>query len=324
MTYAVAATLGGLKVIAQGDEALAYASAAGVLALAHGRVIAAYIVHECAHSSVFFERKLNAALGIAMLWIGGCPYIDFDHVKRLHVAHHIDRADTISFDYKAELKALPSPILKAILALEYCFVPIVEMLMHLRTALYPLVALRDPKIPSSRRVTAAVGTTAILALWGYLFSRGGLYAVALNAAATALLLHILSAHDAFQHTYIVLTGEDPSGPGSRTAQYEEDNTFSNLISKDYPLLNLLSLNFGYHNAHHSKPMAAWYKLPAIHDALYASDGGSPQVLPMSELVGTWVTNRVARAIDESYGTVGSGPNRADTFIGSLGVSFLTV
>ena len=68
VTYAVAATLGGLKVIAQGDEALAYASAAGVLALAHGRVIAAYIVHECAHSSVFFERKLNAALGIAMLW----------------------------------------------------------------------------------------------------------------------------------------------------------------------------------------------------------------------------------------------------------------
>ena len=73
VTYAVAATLGGLKVIAQGDEALA--SAAGVLALAHGRVIAAYIVHECAHSSVFFERKLNTALGIAMLWIGESPLL---------------------------------------------------------------------------------------------------------------------------------------------------------------------------------------------------------------------------------------------------------
>ena len=71
-------------------------------------------------------------------------------------------------------------------------------------------------------------------------------------------------------------------------------------------------------------MAPWYKLPALHNSLYGEGSRSPQVIPMAELVGTWHRNRVARAIDDSYGTVGSGPRRTDTFVGSLGVSFLTV
>lgn len=60
---------------------------------AHGRAVSAYLVHECCHSSVFYERRWNTVLGTAMLWVSLCPYCDFEHVKRLHVAHHIDRAD---------------------------------------------------------------------------------------------------------------------------------------------------------------------------------------------------------------------------------------
>ena len=44
-------------------------------------------------------------------------------------------------------------------------------------------------------------------------------------------------------------------------QYEEDNTYSNLLSTRYPWLNLLVLNFCYHNVHHNKPSEPWYRLP---------------------------------------------------------------
>lgn len=325
--YALVATVAGLYYIACSREASFLAGAAAVLALAHGRIIAAYIVHECAHSSIFFERKWNTALGTAMLWVSGCPYCDFDHVKKLHVMHHVDRADTTSFEYKHVLRAQPKPVRNTILALEYCFVPIVETLMHTYVALYPIFAIHDTKVTSHgpyRRTSAAMGSTAIAALWLTLFAQGGLYALALNYAAAALMLHVLMIHDAFQHTYIVLADDDTyvAGPGNRTAQYEDSNTYSNLISKNYPMLNLLSLNFGYHNAHHAKPMSPWYKLPAVHDALYSEE--KRELIPMAELMGTWFRNRIARAIDDDYGVVGEGPRRTDNFIGSLGVSFLTV
>ena len=52
----------------------------------------------------------------------------------------------------------------------------------------------------------------------------------------------------FQHTYTVSIATDASsyvpGPGPRTAQYEEENTYSNVLSTEHPWLNLLSLNFG--------------------------------------------------------------------------------
>lgn len=138
-------------------------------------------------------------------------------------------------------------------------------------------------------------------------------------------------HDAFQHTFQVLVPGPAyvSGPGPRTAQYEEENTYSNLISTRWPLLNVLSLNFGHHNAHHRKPMTPWYRLPALHLEMYGSTGGnvdcSPQVLPFRELLQTWHANRLRRVLEEDYGFVAKdGNDRARAFIGSVGVSFLTV
>ena len=310
------------------------AALGAIVVAAHSRVIAAYMVHECAHSSVFYEPEWNSALGVLMLWVCSCPYVDFVHLKKIHIAHHKDRADTISFDYRAEIRSLPPLVVRAILALEYCFIPIVEVLVHLRTVLYPLglypLAPHDPKISFRIKATALVGAAAILALWTVLYSHGGWLALVLHAIAAGLLIHVLSAHDAFQHTYTVLHVKPSSeqmysmGPGDRTAKYEEENTFSNLISVRFPLCNMLSLNFGYHNAHHVQPMTAWYALPALHAKLYGKEQYiNPQVLPFAELLRTWHENRVRRVLEDDYGTVGIGPGRANTFVGSLGVSFLT-
>lgn len=334
--YAAAAVGWGLSCFCSTHSLTPSLAIAAVLAVAHGRSVAAYMVHECAHSSVFVHAEYNSLLGVIMLWLCGSPYVDFEHCKRIHMAHHKDRGDTVSFDYRAELRTLPQPCLSAILALEYCFVPIVEFLIHLRAGLAPLgLYPLAPKeaTPLRIRLTALAGVCAVGALWAVLFRGGGVRALALHSVATALTHKFLSAHDAFQHTYEVIADADYAtkythGPGERTAQYEESNTYSNLISTRAPLLNLLSLNFGYHNAHHSQPMVPWYKLPALHKKLYgARQYSHPQVLPFRELAATWLHNRVRRVLDEDYGHVAEGdawsPGRANAFVGSLGVSFIT-
>jgi len=138
-------------------------------------------------------------------------------------------------------------------------------------------------------------------------------------------------HDAFQHTYEVkLMGSAP-GPGPRDAKYEEENTFSDLLSLRFPLLNALVLNFGYHNTHHRSPMTPWYRLPAMHAKLYGpqlQEQLSERVLPFSLLSGSWVRHRVKRVLDSKDAFDAflkkTGPDRASAFVGDLGVSFLTM
>jgi fatty acid desaturase len=340
---------------------------AAIFLAAHGRVVAAYLVHEAAHSSVFIEPKANRVLGIVCLWLAGCPYADFDYVRKLHIMHHKDRADVGEFDYRRFVHRY-ALLRSLILALEWAYVPAVDTIMHLRVALFPLFVAVDDKKGSAaassdvfsdagRCRTALVGAPVLLAFYAYLWHRGALLP---HLVAGALVLHFLAIHDAFQHTYEVMLVEDyRPGPGDRTAQYEEENTFSNLISIRYPAVNLLSLNFGYHNAHHAKPMMPWYNLPDLHNQLYkgnydnninlrpddatctvtttrssSSDNATPppptmpcpQLLPFCELFTTWHRHRLRRVVEDDYGVVHppGQPGRANDFVGSLGVSFLTV
>jgi fatty acid desaturase len=108
----------------------------------------------------------------------------------------------------------------------------------------------------------------------------------------------------------------------RDQRYEQENTFSNLISYRYPWINLLTLNFGYHNAHHHRPSVPWYRLPTLHEGVFGEQ--TRAVLPLSELLRTWHRNRVRRVLSDDYGKPGQGPGRADNYVGAHGVSFLTV
>ena len=319
----------------------------GILASAHGRVIASYLVHEAAHGNIFRNPLVegNRAFGVAALCLAGCPYADFGHVKSMHISHHKDRADTVEFDYRtfARLPAV-KPIM---LALEYFYVPAVETVMHTRTAFSPLI-WPSLYIGTSRTWSSAIGVSVQATWYAYLFEQGILLP---HLVAGALVLQYLSLNDAFHHTFEVLLMENYTpGPGSRTAQYEEDNTYSNLVSTRYPLLNLLSLNFGYHNAHHEKILTPWYGLPALHESLYGSPAAAAestvvtndskktdkksintcstyaQLLPFGEILHAFHVHRLRRVLEEDYGVVHSvdTPHRAKDFVGSLGVSFLTV
>jgi fatty acid desaturase len=149
-------------------------------------------------------------------------------------------------------------------------------------------------------------------------------AFALNWLATLLFLHVLNFFDTFHHTFdqYFVSPDQALAPVARERGYEQANTYSNLISNRHPWLNLLTLNFGYHNAHHHRASLPWYRLPKLHRDLYGED--TPAVMPLRELLRTWHRHRVRRVCGQDYGTLGQGPGRADSFIGAHGVSFLTV
>ena len=49
--------------------------------LAHAMVIAAYMIHECGHNTVFRSNEYNARLGRFLNWICGSSYGTFEDIR---------------------------------------------------------------------------------------------------------------------------------------------------------------------------------------------------------------------------------------------------
>jgi fatty acid desaturase len=169
-------------------------------------------------------------------------------------------------------------------------------MMHALVIILPfrLVARRD-------RRARVLGVLAVRAVLFALLALASIKALLLYVLAYMLFLHVMRFMDVHQHTYEVWeTLERPRGPQDDRfdRDYEHHNTYSNLISVRHPWLNLLVLNFGYHNAHHVRPTAPWYRLPRLHAELF-----------------------VARVLNGDPPGMDVGDGR--DFIGVVGVSFLT-
>jgi len=290
----------------------------GVLALAHGMVIASYLVHECAHNTIFRRIEANRRLGALLLWVNGSCYASYGEIRRKHFRHHVDRADVVAFDYRPKLAAHPR-LLQLLNILEWLYIPAVEIVMHLLVIAMPFVL--DDRRGDRLRVLA------VLAIRTGLFAALAWYAprvLLLYPLAYLLFMTVMRFMDTHQHTYEVCeTLEQPREPAAaqRDRAYEQRNTFSNLFSRRHPRLNLLVLNFGYHNAHHDKPNEPWHRLPALHRRLYGEQ--SRQELPIGNLLQAFHRYRVARMLNGDNPDSGVVDARGRDFIGVDGVSFLT-
>ena len=142
-------------------------------------------------------------------------------------------------------------------------------------------------------------------------------------APAILFIDLHLVHEVTSPQAFAVLEEDGKIPADklRDRAYEQLNTFSNVVSLRWPSLNLLLLNFAYHNAHHEKPVAPWYRLPKLHEELYGD--AYRQVVPMSELLSSFHRHRVRRVLSDDYGEFVDGPKRAENFYGAVGVSFLT-
>ena len=290
----------------------------GVALCAHTMVLAAYLVHEAAHQTLFAPRGANFAVGEVMSFVAGSSYASFERIRHMHIRHHLERCDLTCFDFKGLMRRHPR-LRRVLQALEWSYVPGTEILMHLQVIWRPLL-VRAHRRHLPRAMTMLVVRLGLLALLGWWSPR----ALLLYGVALLLMLHVLNFFDAFHHTFDqhFVAPYEPVPDHARDRAFEQANTYSNLISVRHPWVNLLTLNFGYHNAHHERASVPWYQLPRLHRRVFGAT--APAVLPVAELLRTWHRNRVARVHADDYGGVGNGRGRADDFIGAHGVSFLTV
>jgi fatty acid desaturase len=292
----------------------------GVLLTAHTLIYSAYLIHDCAHHAVFRTASANDCLGILMSWINGACLADYSRLKKKHLRHHADRLDVVTFDYRAALQRTPAWVRRLALVLEWAYVPSIEFLLRGMVFAAPFSwGTRRERI---RVLLSAAVRLAFFAALAWVSVK----AVVLYALAYIIFLSVLRFMDAFQHTYEVFASRSlepaPADP-RRDLRYEYENTYSNLLAerRRWRWLNLLVLNFPYHNAHHVRPGTPWYRLPALHRSLYGEK--DLQVITCRHLVASYHRHRVARVLAEDYGSVSSTGNRAGGFLGAVGVSFLT-
>jgi fatty acid desaturase len=312
--YTFAGYAAGLWAMAQPAWPVA---ALGVLLTAHALVYSGYLLHEAVHGTIFLSPAANDRLGMAVAWLNGACVASYTGVKNKHLRHHADRLDVVSFDYRAILRGWPMPWQRLVLALEFAYIPAVELLMRAMVVLTPLRSGSD-----ADRCRVVLILAIRLALFTAL-GLASLQALLLYGVAYLLFLHVLRFIDAFQHTFEVFVSPEaapaPVDP-RRDRQYEHENTYSNLVSHR-PWLNLLVLNFPYHNAHHARPAIPWHRLASLHRTLYGDDQG--QVITCRALIRSYHRHRVARILAEDYGHVAPDGDRAGGFLGAVGVSFLT-
>jgi fatty acid desaturase len=290
----------------------------GVLLTTHTLICSAYLIHECIHNTVFLGVKPNDRLGLCLSWLNGACIADYQRLKKKHLRHHTDRLDVVTFDYRAALNSAPAWVRRGALVLEWAYVPAIELLMRGMVAAFPF---RYGTPTNRARVLALLLVRIVFFVALAVVS---IKALLLYAVSYVIFLHVLRFLDAFQHTYDVFPSPSlapaPFDP-KRTRRYEYENTYSNLVSERLWWLNLLVLNFPYHNAHHERAGESWYRLPALHRSLYGSK--DQQVITCRELAASYHRHRVSRVLATDYGTVAAEGARVSGFLGAVGVSFLT-
>ena len=245
-----------------------------VLLLAHGMVIAAYMIHECGHNTVFRQNKHNARLGTFLTWLCGAAYGTYEDIRYKHFRHHVDNDDVVWFDYEAFFEKHPA-VYKTTKLLEFFYIPAHDLIMHFIMVFCSFI------IPQRR--DQRLRNLSVIAL------RGGVYLLLLVSFPTVALLYalaymvmmtVLRFMDGIQHDYgyhlYLFTDERSDKKGN--LEWEQQHTFSNVLSFHYEKPNWLVLNFGYHNAHHARPTTPWYELPKVHRALFGEDPAN--VIPL--------------------------------------------
>ena len=216
----IAYTLGGwslgIRLLIQPEIA---SNVAGVLLTAHSLVCSAYLLHDCAHHAVFAVGAANDRLGVILSWINGACLASYQGLKKKHLRHHADRLDVLTFDYRAVLKGAPAWVRRFTLALEWAYIPAVELIMRGLVVAAPF-AYGTARERARMLLLIAVRLAAFTAL-----ALISLKALLLYAIAYLVFLHVLRFMDAFQHTYEVFISRSlnpapqiPAAPGATSTK----------------------------------------------------------------------------------------------------------
>lgn len=233
----------------------------GVLLMTHTMILSALLTHECMHGTMGRSPALNAFLGRATTLISGACYVPYTLLRRQHLNHHGNRVGYDGFSVARWVGSLPPPLRAVIIALEWCYFPVLSYIARVRSLVVPFLEERH------RRLRKRIALVFLLRAGFYLvlfyispWSWVGLF------ASHLAMLTILRIYDCFHHTF------DITSLGTSVQRldgdHEQRNTYSSLISSKHAWLNAIFLNYGYHNAHHAYPRAHWTELSKIDLELY--------------------------------------------------------
>ena len=285
LLYAVAAYVAGFAGLFHDSWMV---NGAATLALAHAMVIAAYLIHECGHNLVFKRSRDNAALGRALSWLCGSAYGTYEDMRYKHFRHHVDNDDVVWFEYDRFFEQHPL-VLRLVRGLEWLYIPAHDLIMHFVMVFTSFII---PQRRDQRRRNVIV-----------ILIRGGIFAALLIVApkvailyalAYMIMMHVLRFMDMLQHDYPYnpTLFDYVESPHKGDSDWEQEHTFSNPISLVYPRLNWLTLNFGYHNAHHADMNVPWYRLSELHLELAGDDPA--RVIPFRSQLRLYHRNRLLR------------------------------
>jgi omega-6 fatty acid desaturase (delta-12 desaturase) len=295
---------------------------AAVLLLAHAMTIAAYLIHECGHNLVFRSIRDNAALGRALSWLCGASYGTYEDIRYKHFRHHVDNDDVVWFDYEKFFADHPV-VLGICRQLEWCYIPAHDLIMHF-IMVFTSFIIPQRRNQRTRNVMVIIirgGLFVMLLIW---YPKVAL----LYALSYMLMMTILRFMDSIQHDYpYSLTLFDFDKPARKgNFVWEQEHTFSNPQSLRHEVANWLTLNFGFHNAHHDDMTVPWYRLRAKHREMFGDDPAS--VVPLSTQLGIFHKYRVRRIVGNHEGIEPSGRDflraaqRGEVYGGNA-ASFLT-
>ena len=317
--YAVLAYVLGIVGLIQANWAI---NIAATILLAHAMTIAAYMIHECGHNLVFKSIRHNAYLGRCLSWLCGAAYGTYEDMRYKHFRHHVDNDDVVWFDYERFFDEHPKT-LRATRILEWFYIPAHDLIMHLIMVFTSFII---PQRRDQRRrnvVVILIRGSIFLALLIAYPKVAILYAVAYMLMMTALRFMDSLQHDYEYHLTLFEFGKPPR---KGDYEWEQEHTFSNPLSFEHELFNRITLNFGFHNAHHADMSVPWYRLPAKHREMFGDD--PENVIPLASQLRIFHRQRVRRIVGNHEGSEPYGRDfliaaRTAEVYGGNAASFLT-
>lgn len=310
--YVFASYIIGIAMILQQSWVLNFL---GVVSITHSLVISTALTHEFIHGNIFKSRQLNVFWGEVMTHLNGACYAPWKNLVEHHFNHHLHHIDVVRFDVVRYLSQDINFLQRSIyVVLEWLYFPALDFEMRWRIIFDPVMDAKKRYL-LGRTIFWVVFRTLGFGLLAWISVK----ALLLYFLAYISFVNVNRFVDAFQHTYeYTITGQEFP---SLDRGYEQKNTFSNLVSVRYPWLNLLYLNFGYHNAHHHNMSCPWHELPALHNKLYGKTQDC--LLPLPLLIGNYHRFRLRRLFS-GQGTI--NPEREQflaSFTGGVAISLLT-
>jgi fatty acid desaturase len=290
-------------------------NAVGVILIIHGLVLTATFTHELIHGNIFKEhRQLNAFWGQVMTHINGACYAPWQDLVTHHFNHHIHHGDFVSFEPAPYFQTMPPWLRGIYLVCEWAYLPLFEFELRWRIILAPWLE-KEKRHLRWRNLGLMLYRTALFGLMAWYSPK----ALLLYAIAYLSFVNLMRFADAFHHTYEYVIVGQPIPKRDRI--YEQAHTFSNLVSTRFPWLNLLFLNFGYHNAHHHNMSVPWHELPKLHQDVFKDAPGG--IMPLSLLVWNYHKFRLQRLFAGQGEATLSEESGLEAFTGGIAVSFLT-